>query len=66
MKNPAQAIDFYNFDRLRFKSNIVKIIKTDIYRKVGDISGFINGFNITDINQLMRQYEEYINKGPKN
>ena len=30
MKNPAQAIDFYNFDRLRFRSNIVKIIETDI------------------------------------
>ena len=33
---------------------------------VGDISGFINGFNVTDINQLLRQYEEYINRGPKN
>ncbi len=30
MKNPAQVIDFYNFDRIRFKSNIVKIVETDI------------------------------------
>jgi len=37
MKNPAQAIDFNNFDRLRFKSNIVKNDKIDIYRIVGDI-----------------------------
>jgi hypothetical protein len=40
MKNPAQAIDFYNFDRLRFKSYIAKIFETDIYQIVGDI--FIN------------------------
>jgi hypothetical protein len=38
MKNPAQASDFYNFDRLRFKSNIVKDLETDIYRTVVDIT----------------------------
>jgi hypothetical protein len=37
MKSTAQSTDFYNFDRIRFKSNIAKIIETDIYRKVGDI-----------------------------
>ena len=31
-----------------------------------DISGFINEFNVTDINQLTRQYDENIDKGPKN